>query len=186
MVASQVTMKTLEPENGLHIVATSNSAPQPAFQSVKVPAYAPVPVAQPAHMPDSMSYHLQATATASFDLAAVKDGLKLLAYQVVVVKFGGNAIGNEQILDSLIDDTIALAQAGIKVIVVHGGGTAVNDALAAVGKRTIKIDGLRVTDAETLEIAVKVFTEINEHLSEKFRQKGASALGFVSQSTIPF
>ncbi len=114
---------------------------------------------------------------ASFDLAKVKESLKLSAYQVVVVKFGGNAIGDEEVLDSLIDDTIALAQAGIHVIVVHGGGTAVNDALAAVGKQTNKIDGLRVTDAETLEIAVRVFTEIKRALERKIQTERSQCPG---------
>ena len=59
--------------------------------------------------------------------------------KVVIVKFGGNAIGNEAVFDSLIEDTIELLKLGVKVIVVHGGGTAVNDALAAIGKKTEKI-----------------------------------------------
>jgi len=121
-----------------------------------------------------------------FDLAGTKAKLKLSAYQVVVVKFGGNAIGNEHVIDALIDDTIDMVKAGIHVIVVHGGGTAVNDALAAVGKETKKIGGLRVTDDETLEIAVKVFSDINEKLCERFRQQGASALGFCAKTAIPF
>jgi len=121
-----------------------------------------------------------------FDLAGTKNKLKLSAYQVVVVKFGGNAIGNEHVIDSLIDDTIAMVKAGIHVIVVHGGGTAVNDALAAIGKETKKVGGLRVTDDETLDIAVKVFSDINEKLCARFRQKGASVLGFCSKTSIPF
>jgi acetylglutamate kinase len=160
MVASQLIRKTLELKNSLHLVTTLN----PGLTQLQVPDLAVIP----------------------FDFSKTKDCLKQSAYQVVVVKFGGNAIGNEQVLDSLIDNTIAMAQAGIHVIVVHGGGTAVNDALTAVGKKTEKINGLRVTDGETLEIAVKVFTEINDYLAEKFRQKGASALGFCSKSAIPF
>ncbi len=123
---------------------------------------------------------------AQFDLSKAKETLKQNAYEVVVVKFGGNAIGNESVLDALIDEAVVLIKAGIHVIVVHGGGTAVNDALAAIGKETKKIDGLRVTDEETLAVAVKVFTDINNKLTEKFRQRGVSALSFCSKSAIPF
>jgi acetylglutamate kinase len=137
-------------------------------------------------MPSTLTSTFPSTNVKSFDSADPEKFLKLSEGQVVVVKFGGNAISNEQVLDSLIDDTIALANEGIHVIVVHGGGTAVNDALAAVGKQTEKVNGLRVTDSETLGIAVKVFTDINEYLSEKFRQKGANALSFCSKSANPF
>ncbi|HEY9733628.1 MAG TPA: acetylglutamate kinase [Drouetiella sp.] len=105
--------------------------------------------------------------------------------KVVIVKFGGNSIGNEAVFDSLIDDTIELLKLGVKVIVVHGGGTAVNDALAAIGKKTEKINGLRVTDSETLEIAVKTFMTINESLTEKLRQRGIQSLSFCSNSANP-
>ena len=105
--------------------------------------------------------------------------------QVVVVKFGGNAVLNKDALDTLIDDTIALVKQGVKVIVVHGGGSAVNDALAVVGKKTEKVNGLRVTDSETLSIAVKTFVELNEQLTEKFREKGGNALSFSSKSANP-
>lgn len=105
--------------------------------------------------------------------------------KVVIVKFGGNSIGNEAVFDSLIEDTIELLKLGVKVIVVHGGGTAVNDALAAIGKKTEKINGLRVTDSETLEIAVKTFMTINEMLTEKLRQRGIQSLSFCSNSANP-
>jgi acetylglutamate kinase len=105
--------------------------------------------------------------------------------QVVVVKFGGNAVQSATVLETLIEDTIALVKQGVKVIVVHGGGTAVNDALAAIGKKTEKVNGLRVTDSETLSIAVKTFVELNEELTEKFREKGGNALSFSSKSANP-
>lgn len=127
-----------------------------------------------------------ATPLVPFNLATAKETLKQNAYEVVVLKFGGNAIGNESVLDALIDEAVVLIKSGIHVIVVHGGGTAVNDALASIGKETKKIDGLRVTDEETLSIAVKVFSEINKKLTEKFRQRGISALSFCSKSEIPF
>jgi acetylglutamate kinase len=114
-----------------------------------------------------------------------EDG-ETLEGQVVVVKFGGSAVLNEHVLDTLIDDTLSLVNQGVKVIVVHGGGNAVNEAVAAAGKTTEKINGLRVTDSETLAIAVATFVDLNEKLTEKFRAKGGRALGFSSKSANPF
>lgn len=113
------------------------------------------------------------------------DEIKSHAGEVVVVKFGGNAIMNESVIDSLVNDTITLVKAGIHVVVVHGGGTAVSEAIAATGKKTEKVNGLRVTDSETLEIAVKVFSDINQKLTAKLEEHGVSALSFSSQSAIP-
>ena len=67
--------------------------------------------------------------------------LSSLIGKIIVIKFGGNAIGNESVIERLIDETIALQNAGAHVIVVHGGGSAVNDALAAIGKKTEKVNG---------------------------------------------
>jgi acetylglutamate kinase len=113
------------------------------------------------------------------------DDIKHHAGEVVVVKFGGNAIMNETVIDSLVSDTVTLMKLGVHVVVVHGGGTAVSEAISATGKTTEKVNGLRVTDSETLEIAVKVFSEINQKLTEKFQKHGVSALSFCSQSAIP-
>lgn len=118
-------------------------------------------------------------------LPKISGGLGTDGDPLVVIKFGGNAILNENVLEQLVDDTISLIDQGVKVVLVHGGGTAVNDALSAVGKTTQKIAGLRVTDSETLSIAVKVFSGINEKLTQKFVEKGAQALSFCSQSINP-
>lgn len=113
-------------------------------------------------------------------------GLSTDGDPIVVVKFGGNAIMNTKVLDQLIEDTCSLINQGVRVVLVHGGGTAVNDALAAVGKETKKVAGLRVTDDQTLEIAVDVFSSINEKLTTKFLDKGAQALSFCSKTVNPF
>ncbi|HNB23003.1 MAG TPA: acetylglutamate kinase [Candidatus Melainabacteria bacterium] len=113
-------------------------------------------------------------------------GLSTDGDPIVVVKFGGNAIMNPKVLDQLIEDTCALINQGVRVVLVHGGGTAVNDALKAVGKETKKVGGLRVTDDQTLSIAVDVFSSINEKLTDKFLAKGAQALSFCSKTINPF
>ena len=102
--------------------------------------------------------------------------------KIFVVKFGGNAISNEQVLDSLIADTIALQKENAWVVLVHGGGTFVNEALKEVGKSTTKIQGLRVTDEETLDIAVRTFSNLNEHLCKKFQEQGVGAISLCSKT----
>src|ERR1700733_14395444 len=191
MATSPVKMKTttidddLKPTPILSLAHAKNHSISPRALS-STPTLPSMSSLSSSTQPSALTATFPATQNKSLDLPTTKDILKLSEGQVVVVKFGGNAISNEQVLDSLIDDTIALANEGIHVIVVHGGGTAVNDALAAVGKQTEKVNGLRVTDSETLGIAVDVFTEINEYLGEKFRQKGANALSFCSKSANPF
>jgi acetylglutamate kinase len=106
--------------------------------------------------------------------------------KIIVIKFGGNAVGNDKVIDRLIEETIALQNEGAHVIVVHGGGTAVNEALSAIGKKTEKVNGLRITDEETLDVAVETFTRLNEGLTDKFHDKGACSLGFCVKSTNPF
>jgi len=106
--------------------------------------------------------------------------------KIIVIKFGGNAIGNDVVIERLIEETVSLMAAGAHVIVVHGGGTAVNEALAAVGKKTEKVNGLRITDSETLEVAVQTFSGLNQDLTDKFHNKGANSLGFCARSTNPF
>ncbi len=113
-------------------------------------------------------------------------GLSTDGDPVVVVKFGGNAIMNPKVLDQLIEDTCSLIDQGVRVILVHGGGTAVSDTLAALGKETKKVGGLRITDDQTLAVAVDVFSSINEMLTQKFLDQGAQALSFCSKTINPF
>ncbi|MCR4681977.1 MAG: acetylglutamate kinase, partial [Clostridiales bacterium] len=76
--------------------------------------------------------------------------------KIVVVKYGGNAMQSESLKDSVMRDVILLSLIGVKVVLVHGGGPEITDMLNRVGKETVFVDGLRVTDAETAEIAMMV------------------------------
>ena len=72
--------------------------------------------------------------------------------KVVVVKYGGNAMLNEELKAAVMDDIVLLNTIGIKVVLVHGGGPEINKMLDKVGKESKFVDGLRYTDAETMEI----------------------------------
>jgi acetylglutamate kinase len=105
---------------------------------------------------------------------------------LAVVKFGGNAVLDDRVLGMLVADSITLIKEGVNLVLVHGGGTSVNDALKALGIETKKIAGLRVTDRQTLAVAVKTFAHLNERIVSQFLSLGQPALGFSSACAIPF
>ena len=98
--------------------------------------------------------------------------------KVLVVKYGGNAMTNEKLKNSVMRDVILLSLTGVKVVLVHGGGPEITDMLARVGKETQFVDGLRVTDKETVEIAQMVLSgKINKSLVNLIHNMGGKALG---------
>ena len=78
--------------------------------------------------------------------------------KTVVVKYGGNAMLNEELKAAVMKDLVLLNTIGIKVVLVHGGGPEINHMLERVGKESKFINGLRYTDAETMEIVQMVLT----------------------------
>ena len=76
--------------------------------------------------------------------------------KIVVVKYGGNAMVNEKLKNSVVRDIVLLSLIGVKVVLVHGGGPEISELLSKIGKETKFIDGLRVTDKETVEVAQMV------------------------------
>ena len=98
--------------------------------------------------------------------------------KVVVVKYGGNAMLNEELKEAVMEDIVLLNTIGIKVVLVHGGGPEINHMLERVGKESKFVDGLRYTDAETMEIVQMVLTgKLNKDIVGILLQKGGRALG---------
>ncbi len=98
--------------------------------------------------------------------------------KVVVIKYGGNAMINEQLKDSVMKDIVLLSLIGVKVVLVHGGGPEITEMLAKIGKETKFINGLRVTDKETVDVAQMVLAgKINKTLVNLIENKGGSAIG---------
>ena len=98
--------------------------------------------------------------------------------QIIVVKYGGNAMINPELVDCVMKDIVLLTQIGIKVILVHGGGPEISDMLKRVGKETKFIDGLRQTDAETAEIVQMVLCgKVNKNLAATLNRVGGKAIG---------
>ncbi|NLA76860.1 MAG: acetylglutamate kinase, partial [Clostridiales bacterium] len=72
--------------------------------------------------------------------------------KIVVVKYGGNAMINDELKKAVMGDIVLLSLIGIKVVLVHGGGPEITEMLTKIGKKSEFVDGLRVTDKETAEI----------------------------------
>ena len=98
--------------------------------------------------------------------------------KVVVVKYGGNAMVNEQLKQQVMEDVVLLWLIGVKVVLVHGGGPEISQTMAALGKEAVFVDGLRVTDRETVDIVQMVLAgKINKTLVNLLEMKGGHAMG---------
>ena len=98
--------------------------------------------------------------------------------KIVVVKYGGNAMTNEELKDCVMSDIVLLNAVGIKVVLVHGGGPEINSMLSRVGIESKFIGGLRYTDAETVEIVKMVLAgKVNKELVMHLQMHGGKALG---------
>ncbi len=98
--------------------------------------------------------------------------------RIVVIKYGGNAMINEELKDSVMRDIVLLSLIGVKVVLVHGGGPEITDMLKRIGKESRFVDGLRVTDKETADIVQMVLAgKINKSLVALIENKGGKAIG---------
>ena len=98
--------------------------------------------------------------------------------KTIVVKYGGNAMISEELRQAVISNIILLHLVGIHVVVVHGGGPEINDMLKKIGKQSKFVDGLRYTDAETMDIVQQVLCgKVNKDLVATLNRKGGKAVG---------
>lgn len=105
---------------------------------------------------------------------------KDLNTRVVVVKVGGDLLSSDAMVESLAKDLLHIQTLGTRAIVVHGGGSEIDEHLRAAGIQPAKIDGLRVTDGDTIKVVVSVLDGINQKLASQFEQLGASSEAFPS------
>ena len=96
----------------------------------------------------------------------------------VVVKYGGNAMINQQLKEQVMEDIVLLWLIGVKVVLVHGGGPEISETMAKLGKKPEFVDGLRVTDKETVDIVQMVLAgKVNKTLVNMLEMKGGKAMG---------
>lgn len=98
--------------------------------------------------------------------------------RIVVVKYGGNAMINEKLKDQVMRDIVLLSLIGVKVVLVHGGGPEITEMLQKIGKKSEFVNGLRVTDRETVDIVQMVLAgKVNKNLVNLIENKGGAAIG---------
>ena len=97
--------------------------------------------------------------------------------KIIVVKYGGSAMSNEELQKNVIKDVTLLKLVGFKPIIVHGGGKEISRWVGKVGKEAKFVNGLRVTDEETMEIAEMVLNKVNKSLVTMVQELGVKAVG---------
>ena len=104
--------------------------------------------------------------------------IKRYVGKIVVVKYGGNAMVNDQLKQQVMEDIVLLWLIGVKVVLVHGGGPEISDLMKRLGKQPEFVDGLRVTDQETVDIVQMVLAgKVNKTLVNLLEMKGGKAIG---------
>ncbi len=104
--------------------------------------------------------------------------IKRFRGKMVVIKYGGSIIANEERKKDIVQDIVFMSLVGIRPYLVHGGGPAISEAMKAAGKSPSFVNGLRVTDEETLNIVGRILTEINEELVHLIEEAGGDAIGY--------
>ena len=111
-------------------------------------------------------------------LTAALPYIKKYSGKIVVIKYGGNAMVNEQLKQQVMEDIALLWLIGVKVVLVHGGGPEISDTMKRLGKEAVFVDGLRVTDRETVDIVQMVLAgKVNKSLVNLIQTKGGHAVG---------
>ena len=111
-------------------------------------------------------------------LTAALPYIKKYSGKIVVIKYGGNAMVNPQLKEQVMEDIALLWLIGVKVVLVHGGGPEINETMERLGKKAVFVDGLRVTDKETVDIVQMVLAgKINKTLVNLIQMKGGHAVG---------
>ena len=104
--------------------------------------------------------------------------IKQYSGKTVVVKYGGNAMVNDELKQQVMEDIALLWLIGVKVVLVHGGGPEISQTMKRLGKEAVFVDGLRVTDKETVDIVQMVLAgKINKTLVNLLQMKGGHAVG---------
>ena len=111
-------------------------------------------------------------------LTAALPYIKKYSGKVVLIKYGGNAMQTETLKQQVMEDIALLWLIGVKVVLVHGGGPEISQTMKALGKEAVFVDGLRVTDEETMDIVQMVLAgKVNKSLVNLIQTKGGHAVG---------
>jgi len=103
--------------------------------------------------------------------------IKRFHKKVIVIKYGGSILGDEKIRNGVLEDIVFLNFMGLRPILVHGGGPNISERMRASGKKTEFVEGMRVTDEETLQLVEEELLVLNELIVQEINQLGAKAIG---------
>src|SRR5512134_2383482 len=102
--------------------------------------------------------------------------------KTIVIKYGGNAMTDDKLKNSLAHDVVLLKLVGINPVVVHGGGPQIDDLLKQLGKKGEFVQGMRVTDAETMDVVEMVLGgRVNKEIVNLINQHGGRAVGLTGK-----
>ncbi|MCX5700791.1 MAG: acetylglutamate kinase [Candidatus Omnitrophica bacterium] len=103
--------------------------------------------------------------------------IKKFHKKMVVIKYGGSILGDEKIRKGVLEDIVFLSFMGLRPVLVHGGGPNISDRMRQSGKKTEFVDGMRVTDEETLELVEEGLQSLNDIIVQEISELGAKAIG---------
>lgn len=103
--------------------------------------------------------------------------IKKFHKKIIVIKYGGSILGEEKIRKGVLEDIVFLNFMGLRPVLVHGGGPNISDRLRATGKKTEFVDGMRVTDEETLKVVEEELQSLNELIVKEIIELGGKACG---------
>ena len=108
--------------------------------------------------------------------------IQALDRKTVVIKFGGNAMVDEELKSSFAQDIVLLKQVGVNPVIVHGGGPQIGKLLEQIGKKSRFIEGMRVTDNETMDVVEMVLGgQVNKQIVSLINQHGGRAVGLTGK-----
>jgi len=103
--------------------------------------------------------------------------IKRFHKKVIVIKYGGSILGDEKIRKGVLEDIVFLNFMGLRPVLVHGGGPNISERMRSFGKKAEFIDGMRITDAETLKVVEEELLSLNQLIVKELVELGAKAIG---------
>src|SRR3989338_7129747 len=103
--------------------------------------------------------------------------IKRFHKKIIVIKYGGSILAEEKIRKSVLEDIVFLSFMGLRPVLVHGGGPNISGRMRAEGKKTEFVDGIRVTDEETLDVVEEELEKLNDLIVNELSELGANAVG---------
>ncbi|MFC1709183.1 acetylglutamate kinase [Candidatus Omnitrophota bacterium] len=108
--------------------------------------------------------------------------IKAFHKKAAVIKYGGSILGEERVRRGVLEDVVFLSYMGLRPVIVHGGGPNISDRMRKSGKKTDFVDGMRITDKETLKIVEEELEKLNKKIIKQIEDFGGKAKGFTSNS----